>query len=72
MTSRKTRAPRRLRERVAQAADYSCGYCRTPQRITGARLSIEHLLPEAKGGKTVEENLWLACVACNEFIAVFR
>jgi len=52
---------------VAQTADYSCGYGRTPQRITGYRLSIDHIRPKAKGGQTVEENLWLACVACNEF-----
>ena len=38
-----------------------------PQSIAGFRLSIEHIIPEAKGGKTVEENLWLACHACNEF-----
>jgi hypothetical protein len=26
---------------------------------------IEHLIPEALGGQTVEENLWLACRECN-------
>lgn len=67
MSARKARVPRRLRERVAQAAGYRCGYCRTPERITGLRLSIEHIIPEARGGKTVEGNLWLACHACNEF-----
>jgi hypothetical protein len=67
MTARKGRVPRRLRERVASAAGYCCGYCRTPERIAGFRLTIEHLIPEAKGGKTVEKNLWLACHACNEF-----
>jgi hypothetical protein len=67
MTIRKTRAPRRVRERVAQAAGYCCGYCRTPQRITGERLRLDHIIPEASGGETVEDNLWLACVACNEF-----
>jgi 5-methylcytosine-specific restriction endonuclease McrA len=63
----KVRVPRRLRELVAVAAGYRCGYCRTPQTIAGYRLSIEHIVPKAKGGKTVEENLWLACHACNEF-----
>jgi hypothetical protein len=67
MTARKRRVPRPLRERVAQAARHSCGYCRTPERIAGFRLTVEHILPEAKGGETVEENLWLACYACNEF-----
>jgi hypothetical protein len=63
----KARVPPGLRERVARTAGYCCGYCRTPQCIAGFRLSIEHIIPEARGGKTVEENLWLACHACNEF-----
>jgi 5-methylcytosine-specific restriction endonuclease McrA len=63
----KTRVPRRLRERVARAAGYCCGYCRTRQSIAGFRLTVEHIIPEAKGGETVEQNLWLACHACNEF-----
>jgi hypothetical protein len=56
-----------LRERVARTAGSRCGYCRTPESIAGFRLSIEHLVPEAKGGRTVEANLWLACHARNEF-----
>ena len=67
MSAGKARVPRRLRERVARAAGYCCGYCRPPQSIAGFRLSIEHIIPEARGGKTVEGNLWLACHACNEF-----
>jgi hypothetical protein len=64
--ARKARVPRRLRERVARTAGFRCGSCRTPESIAGFRLSIEHIIPEAKGGKTVEVNLWLACHACNE------
>jgi len=28
-------------------------------------MEIEHLIPESRGGLTEEENLWLACPACN-------
>jgi len=28
---------------------------------------IDRILPEAAGGLTTEDNLWLACHACNEF-----
>jgi hypothetical protein len=70
MTARKARVSRRLRESVARAAGGVCGYCRTPESIAGFRLSIEHLIPEARGGRTVEENLWLSCHACNEFKGV--
>ena len=30
-------------------------------------MEIDHIIPEAHGGPTVEENLWLACSACNTF-----
>jgi len=55
-----------MRERVARLAGQRCGYCRTPECIAGFRMSIEHIIPEAKGGQTVERNLWLACHACHE------
>jgi hypothetical protein len=29
------------------------------------KLEIEHIYPQALGGKTIEENLWLACRECN-------
>jgi len=28
---------------------------------------IDHLVPEAAGGETVRDNLWLSCRRCNEF-----
>jgi len=67
MTTGKARVPRRLRERVAQTAGHRCGYYQTPERITGSRMTLDHVVPEAKGGETIEANLWLACVGCNEF-----
>jgi len=30
-------------------------------------MEIEHLIPEALGGLTEEDNLWLACPLCNAF-----
>lgn len=67
MKAGKARISRRLREQVAEAAGQECGYCRTPQRIAGYSLTIDHIVPEARGGRAVEENLWLACVACNQY-----
>jgi hypothetical protein len=63
----KARIPPHLRRKVEQAAKHRCGYCLTPQAITGMRMQIDHIIPEAMGGATVEENLWLACVSCNRF-----
>jgi HNH endonuclease len=54
-----------LRQRVAEAARFRCGYCLTPQRIIGPLLEIDHIISEARGGTSDEENLWLACLICN-------
>jgi HNH endonuclease len=54
-----------LRQRVAEAARFRCGYCLASQRIIGPLLEIDHIIPEARGGTSDEENLWLACPICN-------
>jgi hypothetical protein len=61
----KTKIPPDLRLKVERAAGHRCGYCLTPQAITGTKMQIEHIVPEVRGGATAEENLWLACVSCN-------
>ncbi|MGH2461889.1 MAG: HNH endonuclease [Chloroflexota bacterium] len=57
--------PASIRERVAKAARYRCGYCLTSQHVIGPLLEIDHLVPEARGGTSHEHNLWLACPLCN-------
>ncbi|MBO0611734.1 HNH endonuclease [Thiothrix fructosivorans] len=54
------------RKRLAQQALFRCGYCLTQELVSGVPLTIEHLLPRAKGGGNEEENLWLSCRLCNE------
>jgi HNH endonuclease len=54
-----------LRQRVAEAARFRCGYCLTARRIVGPLLEIDHIIPEARGGTSDKENLWLACPMCN-------
>jgi hypothetical protein len=61
------RIPRSLRQRVIAESRNQCAYCHTPTAITGARLVIDHILPEAAGGQTIWANLCVACHACNEF-----
>lgn len=56
---------KKLRERVAKQARHRCGYCLTQERLIGALLQIDHLIPEALGGLTKKDNLWLACAQCN-------
>jgi 5-methylcytosine-specific restriction endonuclease McrA len=57
----------KLRERVAEQARYRCGYCQSAEKIIGLPMEMDHLIPQVLGGPTVEENLWLACSACNAF-----
>ncbi len=62
---RHTYVRKKLREKVAQQARYRCGYCLSPELLTGRPMDIEHIVPVALGGLTQEDNLWLACSLCN-------
>jgi hypothetical protein len=55
-----------LRDRVAAQAAYRSGYCLTQEAVAGFSMEIEHLIPEVLGGPAEEDNLWLACSACND------
>lgn len=59
--------PRSLRRKIVIAAQYRCGYCQTEQRISGAPMHVDHIIPLAHGGASDESNLWLACAWCNSF-----
>jgi hypothetical protein len=54
-----------LRQRVAEATRFRCGYCHTAQRVVGPLLEIDHIFPEVRGGTSDEDNLVLACPMCN-------
>ena len=59
--------PEATRQRVRVAAGNRCGYCLLPQHLLPFELEIEHLLPTKRGGANDDENLWLACRACNTY-----
>ncbi len=67
---KKQRIPASLRRRIRARAQYRCGYCLRAEELAGERMTLEHLRPESKGGKTEEQNLWLACRRCNEYKGV--
>lgn len=54
-----------LRERIRHQAGNRCGYCLGRQELVLGVLEIDHILPAAAGGSDDEDNLWLACRACN-------
>jgi 5-methylcytosine-specific restriction endonuclease McrA len=62
----KTPVPAELRAQVAADARGRCGYCRAGEDVSCMAFEIEHLKPEASGGRTVRRNLWLACPTCNK------
>jgi hypothetical protein len=56
-----------LKDLVAAEANHRCGYCLTDQRLSGAQMHIEHLIPLARGGSSQRSNLWLSCAWCNSY-----
>jgi len=59
--------PAELLTRLQRQAGNRCGYCRTSPLITGQPLTVEHIIPVARGGLSDEQNLWLSCRRCNEY-----
>ena len=62
--SRRVKLSRRA---IYKRDDYMCQYCgkRAPRDIGVDDLSIDHGLPKAQGGKTIWDNVALACTNCN-------
>jgi hypothetical protein len=56
-----------LRDRLAAAAGFRCGYCRSSEKVTGIKLVLDHIVPRARGGTDAEVNRWPICDPCNEF-----
>ncbi len=54
-----------LDAKIRRQAKNRCGYCLVPQKLVSYKLEIEHIVPRGIGGKSLEENLWLACRQCN-------
>ena len=58
--------PAELLLRLKLQVGNRCGYCRTSVLVTGQPLTVEHIIPLARGGSSHEDNLWLSCRRCNE------
>jgi 5-methylcytosine-specific restriction endonuclease McrA len=54
-----------LRKRIAERDRFRCAYCMTSRRIVGPMREIDHIVPLAGGGSSLEEYLCLACPMCN-------
>ena len=61
----KTYVSASLRKLVYERAQSCCEYCLIPEALTLAVHQIDHVIAEKHGGKTVAQNLALACSLCN-------
>lgn len=61
-----TYIPDSIRQAVLDRAKRLCEYCQSSQAII-VLLEIDHILPVRFGGKTVMDNLCLACRSCNAY-----
>jgi 5-methylcytosine-specific restriction endonuclease McrA len=59
------RISQRLRRLVTVRAKNRGEYCLSPAEQTGIPMTIDHIIPRAKGGVSNEDNLCLACSRCN-------
>jgi hypothetical protein len=50
---------------VSLRAGHRCEYCRAPEAVFNFEFEVEHIIPTSLGGTHSEENLALACRACN-------
>ena len=60
---RRKRNPRFSRYNVYLRDMFTCQYCIT--QFPKSQLTIDHVLPLSKGGKTVWDNISTACMPCN-------
>jgi HNH endonuclease len=58
--------PQNIQTLVRQRANFLCEYCHSPEFLSTAPLTIDHLTPQSLGGADNLENLALACRRCNE------
>jgi hypothetical protein len=56
-----------IRQAIRTRAGNRCEYCLCHQDYVMGQLQIDHIIPLAKGGPDIAENLCLACELCNQY-----
>ena len=54
-----------MRRAVTDHFQHRYCYCLSSEHIVGAEFTIDHIVPQALGGSSDEDNLCLACWRCN-------
>lgn len=55
------------KRKVVERAKRCCEYCRSQARFAIQSFSVEHIIPQSRGGTNSLDNLALACQGCNNF-----
>src|SRR5436190_12209796 len=63
----RTWVPTDVRRLVRQRAHRRCEYCLSPEELSFVFHQVDHIVSEKHEGLTVESNLALCCIACNQF-----
>lgn len=54
-------AKRMWRQKIKESWDHKCAYCESEDNLT-----IDHILPQSKGGLDVTKNVICCCHTCNQ------
>jgi 5-methylcytosine-specific restriction endonuclease McrA len=72
MASRRKSDLRSYYRRAAKRAGHRCEYCHAPESFFPHRLSLDHIIPESRGGLTRLSNLALCCYGCQHQKLAFQ
>ena len=56
-----------LKQQIYSHFNKCCAYCLTATALMPVTFECEHIIPRSAGGKTVFENLCLACPMCDRY-----
>ena len=60
-TTKKSEAKRMWRQSIKEQWEHKCAYCESQENIT-----LDHIIPQCKGGLDVKTNVVACCHACNQ------
>jgi hypothetical protein len=63
----KDRITAEQKRKIAERARHCCEYCRSQARFAVQPFSMEHIIPQSRGGTNLLDNLALACQGCNNY-----
>lgn len=57
-------SPKYSKYNIKLRDDFTCQYC--GEKFSAKALTVDHVIPRAKGGKTTWDNISTACAPCNQ------